>query len=84
MNEQNLVNLYFVIIVMSKYDFQAVNSWFSKKSFFKKVSIFEKKVLSWEKKGFLHWQFQILELKIGFALKKKRYFSSPISYTSSG
>ena len=39
-----------------------------KKRFFKRFQFKKKKVLSQEKKFFLHQQFQILELKMGFAL----------------
>ena len=59
---------------------EAVNSDFQKTSFFfKSVSIFGKKVLIMRKKVGYFWcqQFQILELKKVFALKK--FFSSPIS-----
>ena len=57
-----------------------------KKVFFKRFQFLKKKekVLSQEKKFFLHQQFQILELKKRVCFKKKEvFFSLPISYTSS-
>ena len=47
---------------------------FQRKGFFKRFQFLKKKVLSQEKKVFLHRQFQILELKKGFVFFKKVFF----------
>ena len=47
---------------------------FQKKGFLKRFQFLKKRFYHEKKRFFLHRQFQILELKIGFALKKKKVF----------